>query len=518
MYYDPVTRDRGRLPRRHQGREEEAAAHDRRPGDALPRGPGAHHPRGALRGQARLRDRAEDARRRSREMAALLDNVPQSRTVRRDDQAAADRPCAGQRSSSCASWACTAASSRCSTSCSTRRSATTGARSSSASRSPTPTAASPRASRWRRASCSPAMLWHDVRDGWQPAPGARASRRSRRCRRRSTRCSTRASATSPAAASSAADMREIWMMQPRFERRAGNSPFTPGRAAALSRRLRLPAPARRRRRGRRRAGRHGGRSSFEASDDERRRTARRRCASSAAAPRQARRGGRGERRQRSRRGRGADEPRRAGEAATRRPTTPLRPTARRAAQAAPAPPPPPSRPARRAERRPMAAPAVAAPIDAYVGLGANLGDRAARRSRRALDALAALPQTTLVARSSLYRIAPVDAAGGDYLNAVAAPAHGARRRSTLLRALQAIERAHGRERPYRNAPRTLDLDLLLHGDRDARERRADAAASAPARARVRAAAARRDRAGRARRPRTRCARGVARGGRRAGRR
>ena len=62
MYYDPRDADRGRLPRRHQGREEEAAAHDRRPGHALPRRPGAHHPRGALRGQARLQDRAEDAR------------------------------------------------------------------------------------------------------------------------------------------------------------------------------------------------------------------------------------------------------------------------------------------------------------------------------------------------------------------------------------------------------------------------------------------------------------------------
>ena len=57
----PGARDRGRLPRRHQGREEEAAAHDRRPGRALPRGSGAHHPRGPLRRQARLRDRAEDA-------------------------------------------------------------------------------------------------------------------------------------------------------------------------------------------------------------------------------------------------------------------------------------------------------------------------------------------------------------------------------------------------------------------------------------------------------------------------
>jgi len=111
----------------------------------------------------------------------------------------------------------------------------------------------------------------------------------------------------------------------------------------------------------------------------------------------------------------------------------------------------------------VAAPApAAAPVDAYVGLGSNLGDRAGE-IERALGALATLPATTLVARSALYRSAPVAASGGDYLNAVA------RLRTTLapidlLHALQAIERAHGRERPFANAPRTLDLDLLLHGN------------------------------------------------------
>lgn len=95
---------------------------------------------------------------------------------------------------------------------------------------------------------------------------------------------------------------------------------------------------------------------------------------------------------------------------------------------------------------------------AYVGLGANLGDaRAALDS--AFEALAALPGTELLRRSSLWRSAPIDSGGPDYLNAVA------ELRSTLaplelLHRLQAIELAHGRERPYRNAPRTLDLDLL----------------------------------------------------------
>jgi 2-amino-4-hydroxy-6-hydroxymethyldihydropteridine diphosphokinase len=99
---------------------------------------------------------------------------------------------------------------------------------------------------------------------------------------------------------------------------------------------------------------------------------------------------------------------------------------------------------------------------AFVGLGANLGDARAAVSS-ALDALAALPHTRLVARSSLYASAPVDAAGPDFVNAVAElrtrlPA------LELLHGLQRIEAAFGRERPYRNAPRRLDLDLLLYGE------------------------------------------------------
>src|SRR5580765_132448 len=99
---------------------------------------------------------------------------------------------------------------------------------------------------------------------------------------------------------------------------------------------------------------------------------------------------------------------------------------------------------------------------AYIGLGANLGDARAALSS-AVDALAALPHTRLVALSSLYRTAPIDSSGPDYLNAVAA-LDTALDPDALLAALQAIEQGHGRERPYRNAPRTLDLDLLLHGD------------------------------------------------------
>ncbi len=103
-----------------------------------------------------------------------------------------------------------------------------------------------------------------------------------------------------------------------------------------------------------------------------------------------------------------------------------------------------------------------AAVIAYVGLGANLGDAHAALEA-AVEALAALPQTRLVARSSVYCSAPVDSSGPDYLNAVAAL--GTRLAPhALLAHLQEIELRHGRERPYRNAPRTLDLDLLLYGD------------------------------------------------------
>lgn len=98
---------------------------------------------------------------------------------------------------------------------------------------------------------------------------------------------------------------------------------------------------------------------------------------------------------------------------------------------------------------------------AYVALGANLGD-AAQTLRRALQVLAQTPGLRLVRGSSLYRTAPIDSSGPDYLNAVAQVATSLTA-PALLAALQAIETAFGRERPYRNAPRTLDLDLLLYG-------------------------------------------------------
>jgi 2-amino-4-hydroxy-6-hydroxymethyldihydropteridine diphosphokinase len=95
-------------------------------------------------------------------------------------------------------------------------------------------------------------------------------------------------------------------------------------------------------------------------------------------------------------------------------------------------------------------------------LGANLGNPQAAVAG-AIASLAALDGVKLVAQSAFYRSAPIDSSGPDYVNAVVqlqtnliAP--------ELLAQLQTIEQAAGRERPYRNAPRTLDLDLLLFGD------------------------------------------------------
>ena len=99
-------------------------------------------------------------------------------------------------------------------------------------------------------------------------------------------------------------------------------------------------------------------------------------------------------------------------------------------------------------------------VTAYIGIGSNLGD-AKDNVQRAILSLDKLPLTTLREQSSLFRTAPVDADGDDYVNAVASinttlPAQ------ELLEALQALELQFGRERPYVHAPRTLDLDILLY--------------------------------------------------------
>lgn len=99
----------------------------------------------------------------------------------------------------------------------------------------------------------------------------------------------------------------------------------------------------------------------------------------------------------------------------------------------------------------------------FVGLGANLGDAVAS-VRAALAQLDSLPGTSLVAASALYRSAPLDATGPDYVNAVA-ELRTELEPEALLAQLQLLEQRFGRQRPYHHAPRTLDLDLLFYGDR-----------------------------------------------------
>ncbi len=101
-------------------------------------------------------------------------------------------------------------------------------------------------------------------------------------------------------------------------------------------------------------------------------------------------------------------------------------------------------------------------IPAYVGVGSNLGDSRAR-VEAAFDALGAIADTRLVARSRLYRTRPFGPVPqGEFVNAAA----GLLTRLTapgLLAALRAIESAQGRVRAERWGPRTLDLDLLVFG-------------------------------------------------------
>jgi 2-amino-4-hydroxy-6-hydroxymethyldihydropteridine diphosphokinase len=100
-------------------------------------------------------------------------------------------------------------------------------------------------------------------------------------------------------------------------------------------------------------------------------------------------------------------------------------------------------------------------VIAYIGLGANLGD-AQLAVLAAMDAIADLDGVALLRRSSLYGSAPVDAGGADYVNAVV-EIQTRLKALELLTGLQQLERQAGRERNYHNAPRTLDLDLLLFG-------------------------------------------------------
>ncbi len=103
-------------------------------------------------------------------------------------------------------------------------------------------------------------------------------------------------------------------------------------------------------------------------------------------------------------------------------------------------------------------------VTAFIGMGGNLG-QARTTVLAAIDALAQLPQTQLIASSPLYGSAPLgeNAEGPNYVNAVA-QLHTTLSADALLRELHRIEGAFGRARSYKNAPRTLDLDILLYGD------------------------------------------------------
>jgi 2-amino-4-hydroxy-6-hydroxymethyldihydropteridine diphosphokinase len=102
-------------------------------------------------------------------------------------------------------------------------------------------------------------------------------------------------------------------------------------------------------------------------------------------------------------------------------------------------------------------------VRAYVALGSNLGDPLAT-VQAAFSALRSLPDTVLVAASSLYRSAPVGLRNQpDFINAVAA-LDTRLDAEALLEELFAIEARFGRRRDFHHAPRTLDLDLLLYGE------------------------------------------------------
>ncbi|MES2941705.1 MAG: 2-amino-4-hydroxy-6-hydroxymethyldihydropteridine diphosphokinase [Pseudomonadota bacterium] len=105
-------------------------------------------------------------------------------------------------------------------------------------------------------------------------------------------------------------------------------------------------------------------------------------------------------------------------------------------------------------------------VTAYVALGANLGDATTALVQAVAD-IKNLPLTQVSRVSSIYKTGPLDSnalstPGDDYFNAVV-ELQTSLNALALLDGLQQIEQAAGRERPYRNAPRTLDLDLLLYG-------------------------------------------------------
>lgn len=100
---------------------------------------------------------------------------------------------------------------------------------------------------------------------------------------------------------------------------------------------------------------------------------------------------------------------------------------------------------------------------AFIGLGSNMVSPSAQ-VRQAMQLIDRLPETRVLARSSLYRSAPVGyLEQPDFINAVV-QVETALAPNALLQALLALEQQQGRTREFLNAPRTLDLDVLLYDD------------------------------------------------------
>jgi 2-amino-4-hydroxy-6-hydroxymethyldihydropteridine diphosphokinase len=104
------------------------------------------------------------------------------------------------------------------------------------------------------------------------------------------------------------------------------------------------------------------------------------------------------------------------------------------------------------------------PVQAVIALGSNLGDRE-RNIRAALDAIAAFPRTRVLRESALLQNRAVDSPveAGDFLNGAVLIETELEAADLLARLLE-VERSLGRERTVRNAPRAIDLDILLYGE------------------------------------------------------
>ena len=98
---------------------------------------------------------------------------------------------------------------------------------------------------------------------------------------------------------------------------------------------------------------------------------------------------------------------------------------------------------------------------AFIGLGGNIGDTK-QLIKDAIVCLAQYPELRVITRSCMYKSAPVEAIGDHFVNAVISLETNSSAQR-LLTICQEVEAQFGRERPFTNAPRTLDLDILSYG-------------------------------------------------------